>query len=101
MIGATIFPHNIGLGAAGDAKLAAAIAEATAKEVSATGIDWIFAPTVAVALDARWGRTYESYGSDPTLAGDFAGGIVEAMQGVGVLATAKHFVGDGGTFSRH
>ena len=97
VIGATIFPHNIGLGAAGDAKLAAAIAEATAKEVSATGIDWIFAPTVAVALDARWGRTYESYGSDPTLAGDFAGGIVEAMQGVGVLATAKHFVGDGGT----
>ena len=99
VIGATIFPHNIGLGAAGDAKLAAAIAEATAKEVSATGIDWIFAPTVAVALDARWGRTYESYGSDPTLAGNFAGGIVEAIQGAGVLATAKHFVGDGGTFS--
>ena len=98
VIGATIFPHNIALGAVGDANLAAAIAEATAKEVSATGIDWIFAPTVAVALDPRWGRTYESYGSEPALPGDFAGGIVEAMQGVGVVATAKHFIGDGGTF---
>ena len=97
VIGATIFPHNIALGAVGDAKLAAAIAEATAREVSATGIDWIFAPTVAVALDARWGRTYESYGSDPTMTGDFAGGIVEAMQSVGIVATAKHFIGDGGT----
>ena len=59
VIGATIFPHNIALGAAGDPELAAAIAEATAMEVIATGVDWIFAPTVAVALDPRWGRTFE------------------------------------------
>ena len=67
VIGATIFPHNIALGAIGDAGLTAAIAGATAREVSATGIDWIFAPTLAVALDPRWGRTYESYGSSPAL----------------------------------
>ena len=97
VIGATIFPHNIALGAAGDPELAAAIAEATAMEVIATGVDWIFAPTVAVALDPRWGRTFESYGSEPALPRDFAGGIVEAMQGVGIVATAKHFLGDGGT----
>ena len=64
VIGATIFPHNIGL-APPAMPIGAAIAEATAKEVSATGIDWIFAPTVAVALDARWGRTYESTAQTP------------------------------------
>ena len=97
VIGATIFPHNIALGAIGDAGLTAAIAGATAREVSATGIDWIFAPTLAVALDPRWGRTYESYGSSPTLVQQFAGGVVEAMQAEGIVATAKHFIGDGGT----
>ena len=97
VIGATIFPHNIALGAIGDAELTAAIAGATAREVSATGIDWIFAPTLAVALDPRWGRTYESYGSNPALVKDFAGGVVEAMQAEGIVATAKHFIGDGGT----
>ena len=97
VIGATIFPHNIALGAIGDAELTAAIAGATAREVSATGIDWIFAPTLAVALDPRWGRTYESYGSNPVLVKDFAGGVVEAMQAEGIVATAKHFIGDGGT----
>ena len=99
VIGATIFPHNIALGAVGDPELTAAIAEATAKEVRATGIDWIFAPTLAVALDPRWGRTYESYGSDPILVKEFAGGVVEAMQRTGIVATAKHFIGDGGTHS--
>ena len=99
VIGATIFPHNIALGAIGDPDLTAAIAEATAKEVRATGIDWIFAPTLAVAMDPRWGRTYESYGSDPNLVREFAGGVVEAMQRTGVVATAKHFIGDGGTHS--
>ena len=97
VIGATVFPHNIALGAVGDPELTAAIAEATAKEVSATGIDWIFAPTLAVAKDPRWGRTYESYGSDPELVREFAGGVVEAMQSNGIVATAKHFIGDGGT----
>ena len=97
VIGATIFPHNIALGAVGDPALTAAIAEATAKEVSATGIDWIFAPTLAVAKDPRWGRTYESYGSNPALVREFAGGVVEAMQSNGIVATAKHFIGDGGT----
>ena len=97
VIGATLFPHNIALGAAGDPALTASIAAATAREVSATGIDWIFAPTVAVAMDPRWGRTYESYGSEPDLVRQFAGGVVEAMQGEGIVATAKHFIGDGGT----
>ena len=97
VIGATIFPHNIALGAVGDPELTAAIAGATAREVSATGIDWIFAPTLAVALDPRWGRTYESYGSSPALVKEFAGGVVEAMQKEGIVATAKHFIGDGGT----
>ena len=97
VIGATIFPHNIGLGAAADPQLVAAISAATAREVKATGIDWVFAPTVAVAKDYRWGRTYESYSSDPDLVASYAGGMVEAMQQEGILATAKHFVGDGGT----
>ena len=97
VIGATIFPHNIGLGAAADPTLVAAISAATAREVKATGIDWVFAPTVAVAQDYRWGRTYESYSSDPALVASYAGGMVEAMQQEGILATAKHFVGDGGT----
>ena len=97
VIGATIFPHNIALGAVGDPELTAAIAGATAREVSATGIDWIFAPTLAVAMDPRWGRTYESYGAKPALVKAFAGGVVEAMQAEGIVATAKHFIGDGGT----
>ena len=97
VIGATIFPHNIGLGAAADPQLVAAISAATAREVKATGIDWVFAPTVAVDKDYRWGRTYESYSSDPDLVASYAGGMVEAMQQEGILATAKHFVGDGGT----
>jgi beta-glucosidase len=99
VVGATLFPHNIGLGAAGDPALVAAISGATAREVKATGIDWIFAPTVAVARDYRWGRTYESYSSDPQVVSSYAGGMVEAMQAEGIVATTKHFVGDGGTFS--
>ena len=98
VIGTTLFPHNIGLGAANDPALVAAIAAATAKETLATGIDWIFAPTVAVAKDYRWGRAYESYSSDPVRVGSYAGDFVTAMQGEGVIATAKHFIGDGGTY---
>ena len=67
VIGATIFPHNIGLGATRDADLLRRIGAATAAEIEATGIDWNFSPTVAVAQDDRWGRTYESYSEDPDI----------------------------------
>lgn len=98
VIGATIFPHNIGLGAANNPELVAKIAGATAREVAATGIDWIFAPTVAIAKDDRWGRTYESYSDRSDIIGRYAGGVVKAMQNENIAATAKHFIGDGGTF---
>ena len=97
VMGATLFPHNIGLGATRDPELVSQIIGATAREVKATGIDWIFAPTVAVAKDARWGRTYESFSSDPAIAASFVAPIVTAMQAEGVASTAKHFIGDGGT----
>jgi beta-glucosidase len=101
--GATVFPHNIGLGAANDAELMLRIGEITATEVAATGIDWNFAPTVAVTQDIRWGRTYESFGEDPDLVTPLAVAYMEGLQGddlsdtLTVLATPKHFVGDGGT----
>jgi beta-glucosidase len=105
--GATLFPHNIGLGAAADSELVRRIGAATALELRATGLDWTFAPTVAVARDVRWGRTYESYSEDPQLVRRLACALVVGLQGtVGshefldaahVLATPKHFLGDGGT----
>jgi len=105
--GATIFPHNIGLGAARDPQLIRRIGEITALEVRVTGLDWAFSPTVAVARDARWGRTYESYSENPGLVREYAAAMVEGLQGVPgtpqfldaahVLATPKHFLGDGGT----
>jgi len=108
VIGATIFPHNIGLGAARSPDLIRRIGEITAREVRATGLDWNFGPTVAVARDDRWGRTYESYSEDPEIVVEYARALVEGLQGaVGspeflgeerVIATAKHFLGDGGTF---
>ena len=107
VVGATIFPHNIGLGAARDAGLMRRIGEATSAEIAATGIDWNFSPTVAVAQDDRWGRTYESYSEDPAIAAELGAALVQGLQGkaapqgrIGaghVLATAKHFFGDGGT----
>jgi beta-glucosidase len=106
VFGATIFPHNIGLGATRNPELIKAIAAATAVEVRATGLDWNFAPTLAVARDDRWGRTYESYGEAQEIVSSFAAPFVEGMQGAisddflsdsKVIATAKHFVGDGGT----
>ena len=97
VIGATIFPHNIGLGAANDPELMGEIGRITSREVAATGIDWIFAPTVAVVLDDRWGRTYEGYSDRSDIVGEYAGVIVKALQSEGLLATAKHFIGDGGT----
>lgn len=99
VMGATLFPHNIGLGAAGDSSLVASIGAATAREVKATGIDWIFAPTVAVAQDFRWGRTYESFHSDPSIVSDMGGALVRGIESEGIAATAKHFVGDGGTIA--
>ncbi|NCP12965.1 MAG: glycoside hydrolase family 3 protein [Sphingomonadales bacterium] len=107
VIGATVFPHNIGLGATGDADLIRRIGSATAAEIEVTGIDWTFAPTIAVARDDRWGRTYESYSEDPALVSRLGAAMVEGLQGrpgepgfLGegkVAATAKHFFGDGGT----
>lgn len=102
---ATIFPHNIGLGAANDADLIYRIGQTTAQEVAATGLDWTFAPTVAVPRDDRWGRTYEGYSEDPSIVYAYAGEMVRGLQGSAadlkgqrhVLSTVKHFVGDGGT----
>jgi len=105
--GATIFPHNIALGAAHDPDLIGAIAAATAQEAVAVGIDWAFAPTLAVPQDLRWGRSYEGYSQDPGLVRRYAGEMVRGLQGqpLGaqgvthghVAATAKHFLADGGT----
>ena len=105
VIGATLFPHNIGLGAANNPNLIEEIAAVTAKEVMATGIDWVFAPTVAVVRDDRWGRTYEGYSEDPEIVRQYSASIVKGLQGVGddflsqyrVISTVKHFIGDGGT----
>ena len=101
--GATLFPHNIGLGAAHDPQLLTKIGHATAEQVRATGISWAFAPTLAVVQNPRWGRTYESYSSDPALVRTYGEAIVRGLQGqlgssTSVLATAKHYLGDGGTF---
>jgi beta-glucosidase len=102
VVGATIFPHNIGLGATRDPALAQQIGRATAEEVSGTGIDWDFAPCLCVARNDRWGRTYESFGEVPEIPSSMAS-IITGLQGSSlsapgsVLATAKHYVGDGGT----
>lgn len=106
-IGATLYPHNIGLGAAHNPELIKQIGQATAKEVLLAGIDWTFAPTIAVARDDRWGRTYESYSEDPEIVALYAKEMIEGIQGNvnsktflnedHIYATAKHWVGDGGT----
>ncbi len=99
--GATVFPHNIGLGAANDPDLMERIAQITAREILATGVEWTFAPTLAVARNDRWGRTYESYSEDPAIVSSYAGRFVHGLQGDlgrdSVIACAKHWVGDGGT----
>ncbi len=107
IIGATIFPHNIGLGAARDPDLVRRIGAATAEEVAATGADWTFAPTLAVPQDVRWGRTYEGFASDPRVVASYAGPITLGVQGdlvAGrplasghIAGSAKHFLADGGT----
>jgi len=100
--GATLFPHNIGLGAARDPQLVQEIGAATARAMRATGIAWAFAPTLAVVRDDRWGRTYEGFSEDPALVRSYAGPYVRGLQGTfdddaNVIATAKHFMADGGT----
>jgi beta-glucosidase len=101
--GAVIFPHNIGLGATRNADLVERAGRVTALEVAATGIDWTFAPCVAVARNERWGRTYESFGETPELAGAMGAALTRGLQGqtlsekTAVLACAKHYAGDGGT----
>ncbi len=107
VVGATLFPHNIGLGATRDPELVRRIGAATALEMRVTGLDWTFAPTLTVVRDDRWGRTYEGFGEHPEITASFAGPYVEGFQGrIGaadwlkgphIIATAKHFAGDGGT----
>ena len=83
VLGATIFPHNIGLGAAGDPELVERIGRVTAREVRAAGVDWTFAPTLAVARDVRWGRTYESYSEDAGVVSGVCGADCEGVAGDG------------------
>jgi beta-glucosidase len=107
VLGATVFPQNIGLGATRDPELIREIGRVTAVEMAVTGLDWTFAPTVAVVRDDRWGRSYESWSEDPEIARAYAGAMVRGLQGdpssddfLGadhVVACAKHFLGDGGT----
>ena len=103
VLGATVFPHNIGLGCTRNASLVERAARITAVEVRATGINWTFAPCVTVPQDERWGRTYEGFGESPELARTLGEAAVRGYQGndlknpLSVLACAKHWVGDGGT----
>lgn len=108
VVGATLFPHNIGLGAARDPDLIRRIGQATALEVAVTGADWTFGPTLAVPRDDRWGRTYEGYSEDPDIVASYAGAMTLGLQGelddgrlaVGHIAgSAKHFLADGGTLT--
>lgn len=108
VVGATLFPQNSAMGATRDPALVRAIGAATAEEVRAVDIDWTFAPTIAVPQDDRWGRTYEGFSQDPSLVAKLGAAEVEGLQGIAsspdfldsehVVATAKHFIGDGGTF---
>lgn len=107
VFGATVFPHNIGLGATRNPSLLNSIGAATTKEVLATGLDWIFAPTVAVVRNDRWGRTYEGYSEDPEIVKKYAAPMIYGMQGKNqtlfnddhLISTVKHFIGDGGTLN--
>jgi beta-glucosidase len=103
VIGAVIFPHNIGLGCTRNPYLVEQIGQITAEEVRATGINWAFAPCVTVPQDIRWGRTYEGYSEDPDIVKELGAAAARGLQwnGLGnpqaVLACSKHFAGDGGT----
>ena len=100
--GAVIFPHHIGMGATRDTDLVQQAEQVTRDEVLGTGIDWVFAPCVCVPRDDRWGRTYEGYGEDPALVSSLGVASIKGFQGAGlspttVMATAKHYIADGGT----
>ena len=107
IVGATLFPHNIGLGATRNPELMREIGRITAAETRVTGMEWAFAPTVAVPQDDRWGRTYEGYSEHPDVVASFSGAMVEGLQGKPgaadflddrhVMVSVKHYVGDGGT----
>lgn len=103
VLGATVFPHNIGLGCTRNAALVEECGRITALEVRASGIHWTFAPCVAVPRDDRWGRTYEGFAEDSTLVAELGAAAVRGLQHGGlenpqaILACAKHYVGDGGT----
>ena len=103
VVGATIFPHQIGLGCTNNPQLIEDVYRATAEEVAATGINWAFAPCLAVPRDERWGRTYEGFGETPNIVKSMAAAAVRGLQTdrldspTSILACAKHFIGDGGT----
>ncbi|HUQ11750.1 MAG TPA: exo 1,3/1,4-beta-D-glucan glucohydrolase [Steroidobacteraceae bacterium] len=107
IVGAVLFPHNVGLGATHNPKLLGDIARVTAEQVRTTGIEWTFAPTVTVPQDDRWGRAYEGYSEDPKLVASYAGEFVKGLQGdpaspdflkgPHVISSTKHFLADGGT----
>jgi beta-glucosidase len=103
VLGAVVFPHNIGMGCTGNPELVEKATRITAEEVRATGIQWTFAPCVTVPRDERWGRTYEGFSEDPDLVKVLGAAAVRGLQGAGlddplsILACAKHYVGDGGT----
>ena len=107
IVGAVLFPHNVGLGATHNPKLLADIARVTAQQVRTTGIEWTFAPTVTVPQDDRWGRAYEGYSEDPGIVASYAGVFVKGIQGDPaspdflrghyLLSSTKHFLADGGT----
>ncbi|MDX6584327.1 MAG: beta-glucosidase, partial [Solirubrobacterales bacterium] len=103
VVGATIFPQNVGMGATNDADLVTQVCSATALEMNATGIRWDFGPVVAVPQDIRWGRTFEGYGENTDLVSKLGAACVKGLQGSGLgaddtaAATPKHFIGDGGT----
>jgi len=102
ILGAVIFPHHVGMGATHDPALVERADRVTAEEVAGTGINWAFAPCIAVSRDIRWGRSYESYSQSPELVADMGAASIRGFQGdrlnkSSVLACAKHFAGDGGT----
>jgi beta-glucosidase len=97
LYGATIFPHNIGLGAANDVTLTYRIGQATAEEMLVTGITWTFAPALSVVEDISWGRTYEGLSENPSIHMNLTESMIKGLEDHGVSATAKHYIGDGGT----
>lgn len=97
LLGAVLFPQNIGLGATNDPELINRIGKAVAIQLKATSIAWDFAPCLAVVQDVRWGRTYESFSEDPLIVSALGAAFINGLQSEGIMATAKHYLADGGT----